>query len=53
MHIKISRAKILVIVMGGGTGTRLFPLTKDTPVDRRAASDFGIMHSDADRRIFR
>ena len=24
-----------------------------TPVDRRAASDFGVMHSDADRRIFR
>ena len=24
-----------------------------TPVDRRAASDFGIMHSDANRRIFR
>ena len=24
-----------------------------TPVDRRPASDFGIMHSDADRRILR
>jgi glucose-1-phosphate adenylyltransferase len=29
MHIKISRAKILAIVKGGGAGTRLFPLTKD------------------------
>ena len=29
MHSKISAAKILAIVMGGGAGTRLFPLTKD------------------------
>jgi len=29
MHSNISAAKILAIVMGGGAGTRLFPLTKD------------------------
>jgi ADP-glucose pyrophosphorylase len=28
MHSKISAAKILAIVRGGGAGTRLFPLTK-------------------------
>lgn len=29
MHIKVATSKILAIVMGGGAGTRLFPLTKD------------------------
>ena len=29
MRTKISTTKILAIVMGGGAGTRLFPLTKD------------------------